>query len=254
MKCRLCGQPPTEPDGLCGDCSRAIARARDGAVNRREPSASAVARIRRASRIALTTPIAVGDVPQRRLALWGGLVVVTLALAFVDTEDLLPASLQPVGVVKTSRRPAASQPRVPREVPLLSEPEALPNDDVADATRAAAVKGGPARESAPARGPTRGPKASGAPVAMGPGSSDNGAGSPNADESQAAEANLQLARAAIPQAAPAVDDRQVLASALERCNEEKFLAGVICEQKARLKYCDGKWGQDPQCTPKPRVD
>ncbi len=50
------------------------------------------------------------------------------------------------------------------------------------------------------------------------------------------------------------DDGQVLASALEKCAEEKFLAGVICEQKARLRYCEGKWGQVPQCTARPRPD
>ena len=49
-------------------------------------------------------------------------------------------------------------------------------------------------------------------------------------------------------------DEQSLASALEKCSSEKFLAGVICEQKARLRYCEGKWGQVPQCTAKPRVD
>jgi hypothetical protein len=49
-------------------------------------------------------------------------------------------------------------------------------------------------------------------------------------------------------------DEQSLAGALEKCSAEKFLAGVICEQKARLRYCEGKWGQVPQCTAKPHVD
>ena len=46
------------------------------------------------------------------------------------------------------------------------------------------------------------------------------------------------------------DDAKVLASALEKCGKENFLAGIICEQKAYLRYCDGKWDQVPQCTKK----
>ena len=48
--------------------------------------------------------------------------------------------------------------------------------------------------------------------------------------------------------------RKSLTTALKKCSDEKFVAGVICEQKARLRYCEGKWGQVPQCTAKPHVD
>ena len=68
------------------------------------------------------------------------------------------------------------------------------------------------------------------------------------------QASQQLARASAPQPAATTDDPQVLAVALVKCGEEKFLAGVICEQKARLQYCAGKWGQVPECSSKSRAD
>jgi hypothetical protein len=67
------------------------------------------------------------------------------------------------------------------------------------------------------------------------------------------EPPVQQARMSVA-ASTSSSDEQSLASALEKCSNEKFLAGVICEQKARLRYCEGKWGQVPQCTAKPRVD
>ncbi|HET7032608.1 MAG TPA: hypothetical protein VFJ48_05750 [Casimicrobiaceae bacterium] len=68
------------------------------------------------------------------------------------------------------------------------------------------------------------------------------------------EPPVQQARANIAPSPSNVDDGQSLATMLERCNEEKFLAGVICEQKVRLRYCEGKWGQVSQCSKKPHVD
>jgi hypothetical protein len=83
---------------------------------------------------------------------------------------------------------------------------------------------------------------------------DAAPGNSNAGTQSEPEASQQLARASVPQSAAPMDDAQVLTSALEKCGEEKFLTGVICEQKARLRYCDGKWGQVPQCTSKPRAE
>ena len=69
-----------------------------------------------------------------------------------------------------------------------------------------------------------------------------------------AEPPVQQAHANVAPAPATVDDNQTLSTMLEKCSGEKFLAGVICEQKVRLRYCEGKWGQVPQCTKKPHVD
>jgi len=47
--------------------------------------------------------------------------------------------------------------------------------------------------------------------------------------------------------APAPDRWQVMADQIARCGRDGFLAGVICEQRVRLKYCEGYWGQAAQC-------
>jgi hypothetical protein len=43
------------------------------------------------------------------------------------------------------------------------------------------------------------------------------------------------------------DRWQLLADALVKCENETFLANVICVQRARWQYCDGYWGKVAQC-------
>ena len=51
-----------------------------------------------------------------------------------------------------------------------------------------------------------------------------------------------------PQPRPAPPDRwQLMADAIARCSREDFISGVICEQRVRIDYCDGYWGQVAQC-------
>ena len=38
-----------------------------------------------------------------------------------------------------------------------------------------------------------------------------------------------------------------MAEGIARCGGENFFAGVICEQKVRLQYCEGYWGRVAQC-------
>jgi len=47
---------------------------------------------------------------------------------------------------------------------------------------------------------------------------------------------------------PSTPDRwQMLAAAVSRCERENVLAGFVCKERARLQYCDGHWGEAPQC-------
>ena len=50
-----------------------------------------------------------------------------------------------------------------------------------------------------------------------------------------------------PRPAPAPDRWQLMADAIDKCGREGFLAGVICEQRVRLQYCEGYWGKAAQC-------
>ena len=53
---------------------------------------------------------------------------------------------------------------------------------------------------------------------------------------------------------PRVDPWQQMADAVARCSREGFFARVICEQKVRLQYCEGHWGQVAQCPGGPASD
>jgi hypothetical protein len=49
------------------------------------------------------------------------------------------------------------------------------------------------------------------------------------------------------QATPASDRRQLMAAAMSRCEGENLLAGFVCKERAWLQFCDGQWGEVPQC-------
>lgn len=48
-------------------------------------------------------------------------------------------------------------------------------------------------------------------------------------------------------AAPVPDRWAQFAEDLHHCERETFLSRVVCDQRVRLRYCDGYWGKVPQC-------
>ena len=46
---------------------------------------------------------------------------------------------------------------------------------------------------------------------------------------------------------PVVDRWTRMSDELSRCTREDFIARVICDQRVRLRYCDGYWGKAQQC-------
>jgi hypothetical protein len=67
-----------------------------------------------------------------------------------------------------------------------------------------------------------------------------------------ARATAQVAAAP---AAPVQPDRwQMYADAMARCAREDFFKRFGCEQRTRMQYCDGFWGQVPQCPAAPVRD
>jgi hypothetical protein len=258
-KCRLCGQPQAGPEGLCSDCSRALARARQGSAALKSAPAASPRKARAVERIVLTSPVEseVVRTPARgRAVLWAVIGMVAVVLVLVGT-----AGLSPPRIVE----PKVSE-RAARIVPPLHEP-ASENDDPAETEalpapqrKASVGDESPSSQKESTRAPVTRPARSAASALSGarPASDAksgdaagaNGAAAPTAE----IEPPVQQAHANVAASGANGDDGQALASALERCNEEKFLAGVICEQKVRLRYCEGKWGQVPQCTAKPRVD
>jgi hypothetical protein len=244
-KCRLCGQPPAGPAGLCADCSRALARAREGSAAVRKGAGTPARRPRVVERIILTSPV--DPEPARspkkaHAALWATIGVGAVVAVLVASANLAPS--HPVEI-RLSERPARVVPQ-----PLLEpgtqneapEVEAPPPQKAIEPppTPKESAKAARVQRSAPAPRPVE--------------AKPSDAGRADAMVSPQVEPPVQQARANIAPTPAVVDDGQSLATMLEKCNEEKFLAGVICEQKVRLRYCEGKWGQVPQCTKKPHVD
>ena len=54
--------------------------------------------------------------------------------------------------------------------------------------------------------------------------------------------------------APRPDKWQLMSAALARCGSEGLLSRYTCEQRVRLQYCDGSWGQVSQCVSGPIND
>jgi hypothetical protein len=46
---------------------------------------------------------------------------------------------------------------------------------------------------------------------------------------------------------PVVDRWAQFAEELHRCQAEAFLSRVVCDQRVRIRYCDGYWGKVAQC-------
>jgi hypothetical protein len=259
-KCRLCGQPPTGREGLCADCSRALFRAREGSAALRKAPAADSRKSRAIDRIVLTSPTVSEAlrVPDRgRLVLWAVIGVVAIALVLVGTAGLSPPRTAESQVSARVARPPVS--------PLIepgSENQATEDETFATPGH---PKGALETESPMPKEPARAQTTRAARSASSlPGARSSTGNAKSSDENSGAngstftgadtEPPMQLARSSAAPTPSSGDDGQGLASALEKCGEEKFLAGVICEQKARLRFCEGKWGKVPQCTAKPRVD
>jgi hypothetical protein len=54
--------------------------------------------------------------------------------------------------------------------------------------------------------------------------------------------------------APRVDPFQAMIDAIARCPRNDIFGRATCEQRMRAQYCEGHWGQVPQCASIPYVD
>jgi len=70
---------------------------------------------------------------------------------------------------------------------------------------------------------------------------------PPAPEPHPEPAPVVMAAAPPPPAQRPPDRMQLLAQAFAQCPQDSVIPRMLCEQKARLQYCDGYWGQTPMC-------
>jgi hypothetical protein len=269
MSCKICGRQTAPGAKLCVDCRAARKRAFDatitqpllamagaGPVSRtisrlRRSDRSPEAQARRAARKAAKAqaippplPVAVQEKRRSRPLLWA-LLSIGVVLAGIAGWYLPSHTPQ----VSEDAPPSAAVPATPQGVPgVVEQAKGLPQPAQAPSTlpplpsmaERELVPYSPAPAKAAPKRPVAVPKVVVPPV-----------GAPA--EVEVVRAPPAAPTPAPPPAAPRVDPWQQMAAAIARC-PDGFLERVICEQRIRLQYCDGHWGQVAQCPGGPSAD
>ncbi len=278
VRCRICGRASPRGAKLCDQCVAAVKRARhvrtitseflpqSGSDSAASPKVAAQrsSRRQRAAQWSWLPPKPDGWIVLIAIGLFGAAVGATGYLAIEEineaalvvgmrtttdpaaTRAVSPGATDPeasLASVAPAAEPASADP-APNEV----ERAGLPASDVASVIAEPAPPT-PVREK-------RAPRRSATEDRPGKGVSAQG---PRAASVRAADAGAIVANAgARPSAAviasaaiapePQVPDRwETMSAALASCGRESFLADVVCAERVRHQYCEGFWGQVPQC-------
>ena len=264
MSCTICGRPTLPGGKLCAQCKAALKRARQVTVSQLQPlprRAQGAAKRRYAKIGAPTGPTLAAPTafprPESRGRLRPAVALVALgavvcAGAYFGTQLLSAGGLQ--SVVFASGTPAGSTTPAPAALSVLPAAEPALREPARGAEGvlppAQPSNGSPANSPAAKRASNAGlsktaakRSADAVQVAAEPSSARVGA----ATEADAVAAAPSSMPAPPPPATPPPDRWQSMSDAIVGCGGEGFLAAVICEQRARLEYCDGHWGQVAQC-------
>ena len=269
-RCAICARPARRGSRLCAQCKAAVKRARQvpslhsgflphtgagsdaagfsgGGATRTMPA-------RRATRVGLP-PIPGGWGTYATLIAFGAAVSITGYFATGRQED--ESNQERVSLVTRTASMAdmrnESGSRAPPPASSTAAEKRVPGEEVSaqiEWTVPPAPPGGAAAQL-PARKPLRdaasASKGPPPPTAI---AARDVAAEPQPAPVAAAGTEVVLA-APEPQAPPAPDRWQQLAAAVSRCERENVLVGLFCKERARLQYCEGHWGDAPQC---PTVD
>ena len=178
--------------------------------------------------VALIFVIAAGYLGYR--ALYGGSKPEPVAVAEPQKPAEPPAlqAAEPAKDTSTPAAPASAETATTAQEPTKTASTATTAPDSLPGTPAATPKAGPRPKPAPRMESVTTEAAPAAPV-------------PSAKPSAKA-----VAVAAAP--TPVETDRwQMYADALGRCAREDFFKRLGCELRTRNQYCQGYWGQVPQC-------
>lgn len=258
MKCLICGRTSLPGAKLCSDCSSARKRAFAATVTQPlldaagrgrsggsllRPSQSVAATARRAAERSLFAkpPAAEPAVPTSRrmdiIFLAAGLVAVVLIGAFVARQ--VQKSREADAPQITEQATSSSQAALPSAVSVV--PAGLSPKNVGE-TQAPSLTGATsAAEPAPVPAKRPSPKQRTAPidaVAL------PAEASPPPQIIVAAPAPVPVPEV---RQAPGPDALQVMNEGLARCAGGDLFGRILCDQRVRREYCDGRWGQVPQC-------
>jgi hypothetical protein len=262
-KCQICGRASVPGAKLCSDCSSARKRAFAATVTQPlleaagrgrssgrllRPSQSVAATARRAaerSLYAIPPPAETAAVTSKRLNLIliaVGLAVALLIVAFIARQ--IQKGRQGADPPLVAEQPAAAVPAVvPSAVSLV--PPGLSPKNVAE-TRMPDLTGAiPVDE----RLPLPSNKADAAKRAKQRNAPDV---VPPLPESALAPPTVAAAPVMAPlpeiRETPKPDALQLMQEGLARCATGGVFDRIFCDQRVRREYCDGRWGQVPQCT------
>jgi hypothetical protein len=272
MRCQICGQVSLPGVKLCLDCKAARKRAFDATVTQPllaaaseargsrtaprllRPSQSVPDAARRAAKMALAAQaqarIAI-ESPPRRIAPWPIIGVMGLAVVAVGYfghwfggDRSATYVTVPVGSASVQDSAAASNVRATTLAPSAVPPSAAATAPVA--IHAAAVEPPtPAAKAEAAKRASVRLRPEKAPVTLPP-------------LEPTPPPVIVVARPPPPpvvREAPRPDRWQLMAEAIARCPRGDFSGGgYSCEQRLRAQYCEGHWGQVPQCASIPYTD
>jgi len=253
MKCLICGRAGLPGAKLCADCSSARKRAFAATVTQPllaaaarggrpllRPSQSIAATARRSAERGLTSRPVDAALPEpsraRRLdrAFLGAAIAgVTLLAAFIGYHRLNERSADAPQVAEVPPAPART-PVAPSMVPAGLAPKSVAQTSIpehASTPSEPVAKPEPSKRINRAKPPI--------PDAVPPGP----------------DPAPQVIYAIAPKAVPApvvqvptpVDPMQQMREALARCATGGLFDRIVCDQRIRREYCDGRWGTVPQC-------
>jgi zinc ribbon protein len=171
-----------------------------------------------------------------------------------------PASAPSVVPAAPATDTSATRDAAPTAAPAASPPTVAPTGTGAAPPKRAAPAATeaplPGRSPTAVEGKTESGQTKAAPAkapskAVPPGSE---APSKAAPASAAAPTPPGKAAAKAPAVAPVPDRWQMMAEAMAQCSPAQFFSRLACEQRTRARYCEGFWGQVPQCPNAPTKD
>ena len=165
-----------------------------------------------------------------------------------DTLSRSEALPTPSPPVPTTAPPPIAPPNVPSEPAKPAEEKATEPPVAAAQPTGDAVEPGKSPSSIAPRSDAKAAPPRPAPV---PKDARSSAIIPTTPPPPAAPAPVPRSAAAgsgTPEVTPPVQDRWVqMGDELRRCQREAFLSRVVCDQRVRLRFCDGYWGKVTQC-------
>ena len=258
-KCLICGRASLPGAKLCADCSSARKRAFAATVTQPllaaasartgtrllKPSQSVAATARRTaerSLLAKAAPLPPIAEPHRRRSVWLiALIVaaVVVAATFAARRAFVAPRSEPA---IATEQPVPAAPELVVVTPPLSAATFTAKPGLAAPIADPAEKAGVTQEAAPAARADAAKRAAArsraAPIEVAP---------PPAEPAPIVQ-TLAAAPAPtpVPREAPRADPLQAMNESLARCAGGLF-DRIVCDQRVRAQYCDGQWGQVPQC-------